>query len=565
MQTPLNQIHSPTDEERHEMLMEALELDNRPEDYEFIIKYLSPPPDITNYAKPGGLKDKKKCIIGGGLAGLAAAFELRKLGANITILEASDNRIGGRVYTYYFDTEGNYYGEFGAARVPASHETSWHYINMFGLNMISLANTNNNNFLYVHNTRLRVTDSIEKYLYPLYPLTPQEKATSWIDLSHYAINYSFLALPPEIRSELIRILPFSSSEILPLMNMSTRQNFEKLGLSQGFIQLISGLRPSIGSFLHHSYDELAGLEYTLDNRLTYTMPGGFYLLPSAFYNSFSTEYPAAYHSIDKNLLGHVHMKLGHLVTGIYQSNYQNKIVIKYKNKTDTTEGAEIFDYCICAIPFSSLRAVEIKPRLSDTKMQAIMELNYADAQKTLFLCNRRFWERNTDYGRIIGGTSLTDLPIQTIIYPILRNENLYNWNSLSDEPGVLTASYSLGQDAARVAGRQEPNSYLLIKRCVEEVHGLPRGFLNTLVEENHTVHWDNESYFTGAFANCLPSQKPLFLYDMQRPEYNNRLFFAGEHVSSKHGWMQGSLYSGKAAANALAESVTTSNNYGYKT
>ncbi|NLO09906.1 MAG: amine oxidase, partial [Clostridiales bacterium] len=276
-------------------------------------------------------------------------------------------------------------------------------------------------------------------------------------------------MSPEIRSELIRVLPSYSPEILPLMTMSIRENFEKLGLSQGAIQLLSDLNPTVSSFLHHSYDEIAGSEYTLDTRMTYAISGGFSLLPYAFYNSFNTEYPKEYHQINKNQLGHVNMKLGHHVTGLYQSNYRNKIIIKYKNKTDLTEGADIFDYCICTIPFSALRTVEVKPSLSNAKMQSITELNYTDAQKTLFLCNRRFWEMDTDYGRIKGGASLTDLPIQTIVYPIGNSNGLQNEPGPKDNFGVLVASYSLGQDATRVGGLKEPYRYNLVRRSVEEV------------------------------------------------------------------------------------------------
>ncbi|HWT27422.1 MAG TPA: FAD-dependent oxidoreductase, partial [Mobilitalea sp.] len=172
MYAPSNQAMNPTDDLRHEMLRASLKKAGRPEDYDYILKLLNPPPDITNYAAPGSLKGVKVGIIGGGLAGMASAFELRKLGADITILEASQDRIGGRVYTYYFDPEGMYYGEFGAHRIPVSHETTWHYINLFGLDTISLTPANRNNFLYVHNTRLRTTDSVQEILYPKYDLTP---------------------------------------------------------------------------------------------------------------------------------------------------------------------------------------------------------------------------------------------------------------------------------------------------------------------------------------------------------------------------------------------------------
>ena len=94
------------------------------------------------------------------------------------------------------------------------------------------------------------------------------------------------------------------------------------------------------------------------------------------------------------------------------------MVIKYSDTIEGKDKAEIFDYCICTIPFSSLRAVEIKPYFSNMKMQAIMELNYSDAQKSFFVCNKRFWERDTDYGRIRGGISFTDQIIQFIFIPM---------------------------------------------------------------------------------------------------------------------------------------------------
>lgn len=101
----------------------------------------------------------------------------------------------------------------------------------------------------------------------------------------------------------------------------------------------------------------------------------------------------------------------------------------------------------------------------------------------------------------------------------------------------------------------EPLRFEYIKESVEEVHGLPRGFLDPIVADHKTVVWDNEPYSRGAFAESLPGQKQLFSYEMLKPEFNQRVFFAGEHVSTKHGWMQGALYTGKEAANQLAYSI----------
>ncbi len=554
MAVPLNQVLNPTNEQRREMIRNSLKTAGRPEDYDYIVNLLSPPSDITNYASPGELKGVKIGVIGGGLAGLSAAFELRKLGADITILEANENRIGGRVYTYYFDPEGKYYNEFGAHRIPVTHETTWHYINLLGLNTRPLSVRQRNNFLYVHNTRLRTSHSIEQMLYPLYDLTPQERSTPWAELDDYAFLYLMMQLPPDIRAELIQILPEYSPEYLTLTNYSVRQTLENLGLSQGAISLISGVSPGTGALLYASYDEITHEEYTLDYRNTYTIEGGIVNLPYAFVQSFFTDNPPQYQDIPASQLGTVTYQPGQTVTGIYQLPNSNQIVLAHRNVRDFRRTADVFDYVICAIPYSTLREVEIKPFFSNPKMQAILEFNYINSQKTLFMCNERFWEQDADYGRMVGGFSQTDLPIQSIFYP---GDHLLcpDVSSCSpNEPGVLVASYNYHLNSTRVGNMEESLRYELIKENVEEVHGLPRGFLDSVVKDHKTVVWDNQPFNRGAFAMALPGQKKLFAYEMLKPEFNQRIYFAGEHLSTKHGWMQGALYTGKEAANQLANS-----------
>ncbi|MFV0242613.1 MAG: flavin monoamine oxidase family protein, partial [Lacrimispora sphenoides] len=166
--------------------------------------------------------------------------------------------------------------------------------------------------------------------------------------------------------------------------------------------------------------------------------------------------------------------------------------------------------------------------------------------------NKRFWEQDTDYGRMVGGFSQTDLPIQSIFYP---GDHILcpDVSSCSpDDPGVLVASYNYHLNATRVGNMDEIPRYKLIRRNVEEVHGLPRRFLDSIVEDHKTVVWDNQPNNRGAFAMTLPGQKKLFAYEMLKPEFNQRVYFAGEHLSTKHGWMQGALYTGKEAANQLA-------------
>ena len=59
-------------------------------------------------------RQRKSCvIIGAGFSGLAAAYQLKNAGWNVTILEAR-NRIGGRVFSQTFAENPNLTFELGA-------------------------------------------------------------------------------------------------------------------------------------------------------------------------------------------------------------------------------------------------------------------------------------------------------------------------------------------------------------------------------------------------------------------------------------------------------------------
>lgn len=547
-------IFNPTDTQRHIMLKDALMKAGRIEDYENVVELLKPPPDITNYSKPGKFKEIKIGIIGGGLAGLSAAFELRKLGANITIFDALDDRIGGRVYTYYFDKDRKQYGELGAMRIPVSHETTWYYINKFKLNTNIFINQNPNAFIYVKDTRVRNDtegNNIRDKIYPKYNLTELERNTPWPKLYDYANNEPLIKLTPMVRTEILKILPKYSPQYTQLINMSFRQVFEMLGLSQGAIDLISSIDPLTGAFLYFSHSELLHEIYPVNFAVLYRIEGGMVNLPLAFYKSLSSQYPEEYGDIPNYLLGKAAFKLGHFVNEISKSDKNNKVILKYRNRRIYKDFEEEFDYVICTIPFSTLREIKIKPLFSNKKMQAIREINYADAMKTVFLCNRRFWEEDKEYGRINGGISYTDLPIQSIVYPSDHANCSDAAKCSANEPGVLVASYNLAQDSTRLGNISEPRRTELIKRNIEDVHGLYEGYLDTIVSKHKTVHWYAEQWFKGIAAIFNPEQKNIFSYEMLRPEYNNRVFFAGEHTSVSNAWMQGALYSGRLAANML--------------
>ncbi|HET6976859.1 MAG TPA: FAD-dependent oxidoreductase [Pyrinomonadaceae bacterium] len=75
---------------------------------------------------------KKVLILGAGMAGLVAAYELSKAGHDVTILEAR-TRPGGRVHTLREPFSDGLYAEEGAARIPENHDLTLRYVKEFGL------------------------------------------------------------------------------------------------------------------------------------------------------------------------------------------------------------------------------------------------------------------------------------------------------------------------------------------------------------------------------------------------------------------------------------------------
>ena len=75
---------------------------------------------------------KKVLILGAGMAGLVAGYELSKLGHNITILEAR-TRPGGRVFTLREPFAGGLFAEAGAARIRDNHHLTLKYVKAFDL------------------------------------------------------------------------------------------------------------------------------------------------------------------------------------------------------------------------------------------------------------------------------------------------------------------------------------------------------------------------------------------------------------------------------------------------
>src|SRR4051794_9529354 len=73
-------------------------------------------------------KPKKVIVVGAGIAGLTASFELMQAGHDVTLLEAR-MRAGGRVHTLREPFADGLYAEAGAIDVGDKYEILTRYIN----------------------------------------------------------------------------------------------------------------------------------------------------------------------------------------------------------------------------------------------------------------------------------------------------------------------------------------------------------------------------------------------------------------------------------------------------
>ncbi|MEK6192107.1 MAG: flavin monoamine oxidase family protein [Chloroflexota bacterium] len=450
---------------------------------------------------PGGTP-KRVIVIGAGMAGLVAAFELARQGHQPIVLEAQ-NRVGGRVYTMRSFAPG-LYGEAGAMRIPRVHDLTLAYCDLFGLELRPFLMGNPKGLVYVAGERMTAEEAGLEPDRLGFEVAEHERGRTYGDLWDEATR--------DLREMLERDGPPAWDEIVHQYDQYSLREFLILkGFSEGAIEMY-GVMNFVEADMNNAVieelrEDLGGAFEDMQE-----IVGGMDLLPRAFYSQLEER-----------------IRFGAEVFAMEQD--AEGVTVHFK--TEAGRYTERGDYAICAIPFSVLRQVEVLTPFSREKQRAVRQLNYSASTKVLFQVRERVWE--TDDG-IFGGATVTDLPIRRINYPT---------PDPTTPRGVLLASYTWSQDAARWGAMDEETRQEEALQDVGRIH--PR--IRDVYEVGASHAWDNDRFANGAFALFQPEQQTQLQADIVQPE--GRIHFAGEHCSLHHAWIQGALESGIRAAQGI--------------
>jgi monoamine oxidase len=449
---------------------------------------------------PRSTSPKRIAVVGAGMAGLTAAYELLRAGHEPIVLEARQ-RVGGRIYTLREPFAPGLHAEAGAMRFPRSHALTMAYIEKFALPVTPFTMGNPQGYYFIRGRKLRMAEAQTEPDRLGFELPGRERGKSPSQL--WAETLAPILEQFAAKGEA------AWDEIVPAYDQySTREFLEASGWSEDAIEMY-GLLANQESRLNTAFIELLRAEISHSFNDMFQIQGGSDRLPQAFL-------PAVQE----------HIRFGARVTAIEQSAHE--VTLSYQTLAGPARLTA--DYAIITLPLSVLRHIEVQPAFSRPKQRAIRQLPYDASGKIFLQCRRRFWEE--DEG-IFGGSTVTDLAIRNIHYPEHGRET---------GRGVLIASYTWAGDAQRWGWLDPRERLVQAIENVAQVHPQIRDEFE--VGASHM--WQNDEFAGGAFALFDPGHMTLLHPAIIAAE--GRLHFAGEHASLSHRWVQGAIESGLRAA-----------------
>src|SRR5262245_31394756 len=469
-------------------------------------------------------KGVKVVILGGGIAGLVSAYELSKAGFECMLLEARE-RPGGRNWTVrngttvefidgtkqtakYVDSKS--YFNAGPARLPSVHKTILGYCKELGVALEVFVNANRNSLMVsdkafggkpveqrqvINDTRGHVAELLAKSV-------KQGALDEGLTKDDHERILAFLRTFGDLKQDL------------------SYQGSERAGVAQlpGAADVTEKLRPPLE--LHSLFDAnfWSGtvFEESLDQQMPMFQPvGGMDHIPYAFARKLGRI--VQYRSVVKEI-----RKTTHGVKIIYSQNGMEKAIVA--------------DYCIAALPLTTLKMIEND--FSPQVRKAIENTRYSDSYKIAWE-SKRFWE--TEYN-IYGGISwLFDGPINMVWYPRAYFRNDF---------GVLLSGYGM-QSIPAFNELPDVEAKLAASRAaVERLHP---GHSKDLHSPMYVV-WEKIPFSQGAWISGASGEYHKGPYNAFL-EPDDRIYFAGDFCSHLLTWQEGAALSAHRTVNMISERV----------
>ncbi len=448
----------------------------------------------------GSRPDVRVVVLGGGLSGLVAGYELGKLQYDYHVLEARD-WVGGLCWTVrrgdthtevdgetqVCDFDGGLYFNAGAWRIPNRDRAVLDYCRELGVALEKFVDWSDANYLYEENEELGPLSGKPIRLREL-------KADLWgstTELLVKAMDQGEIDVPltTEDRERLVEFLVragFLDSEDHVYRPPTQRGPDERLDLS-ALLQSRFGLR------VRSLHSGVAGPDPL------FQPVGGMQQIPYAF----------------QRAIGH-RITLGAEVTSIRQS--EDQVRVTYRD-TRTGEQTRISaDYCICCLPMSVLQSLDVD--FSAQMAEAVSNTGHSSSAKMGLQMGRRFWEE--DDGIFGGHLWSRSLQLGEFSYPS---------NDYFTRKGVLLGYYGGGDQA----GLSEQPIAARVQHVLSQA-GKVHPQIREEFESAYSVWWQKVPYSMGAYGRTPPEE---LREQLHRPD--GRIYLGSAGTGDRPAWLEGAI------------------------
>ena len=494
---------------------------------------LSPVLDWSAYAR--GQPKGPIAIVGGGVAGLTAAYRLQKHRAKPVLFEAS-NRWGGRMFTSPKFYKGMFC-EMGAEFVDSNHHDLKKLLDELGLKRQKFED-DEGQILYFFKENFRTQKDLldpdtQKGAYV--PIANCIRADAknlggpghWTNHACDLDNTSLKDYLERFRGKTIRGKTKIDDWVIDLLELAYVNENGLEAEDQSSLNLVN----VIGTKLTEDF-QIFG-----DSDEAYRIEGGSSTLTDALADALK----------DK-----IEMNRGYALTGIEDQNGQ--IALSF----DAPGGAKqqrTFDAVILALPFTCLRKVDGLDRLglSKKKLNCIRELGMGQHAKIMVGTTSRVWRKPASET----GLPLSDGDIcSNLKFQDLGSSAGYDtWEtSANQQPTVAEAGILTLFLGGKAAQTKEKKALADFHDSLSQIWPKMAESLDTAAVTS--MFWDsNYRYTLGSYSCAKVGQYTTMFDEAWKPALGGRLQFAGEHTSGAkyQGYMNGGVRSGNRAARELVK------------